>query len=158
MTLFPLDPPPPPPNRRTATTSDPALNAIFLQLYGYTATDLVAATPRTLNVRTALAGTYIYVGRYMPGRFAGHPLGNPFKLRRGASLAERLDNREQYAAWLDELDKQDPSILERLADEVERTGLGLGCWCEPLPCHAQVVADRVGRIIARRRAKGAKAR
>ena len=89
---------------------------------------------------------YIYVGRYMPGTFRGHPLANPFKLPSKATAADRMDCLRQYEVWLDRLSNRD-DLLQRLAAQVQRTGLPLGCWCKPKACHADILARRVEGII-----------
>lgn len=88
-----------------------------------------------VNVRTAAPGTYIYVGRYMPGKFPASPWGNPFKLARNASPDDRMRCLEDYRAWLGE----QPHLLARLP---ELKGRRLGCWCAPNPlCHGVVLAE-----------------
>ncbi len=42
-----------------------------------------------------------------------------------------------YEEWLDE----QPELTRRLR-EGELSGRGLGCWCAPKPCHADVLARR----------------
>ncbi len=91
--------------------------------------------------------SYIYVGRQMPSRFKGHPLGNPFKLSHKATQAEREACLEKYRAWLEDLPERD-ALLKELADQVRETGLPLGCWCAPATCHAGVLAELVDRRLA----------
>ena len=102
---------------------------------------------RVINVRSASLGeTYVYVGRMMPGRFAGHELANPFRLPRRATEQQRRECLERYVAWLSGL----PDLRERLRRLQAATVYGtypLGCWCcewdgeegEPM-CHAVVLA------------------
>lgn len=89
----------------------------------------------------------IYVGRYQgwgAGRILpGHPLGNPFGVKR-YGLHESL---VKYADWL-------LGSPKRVAIAKELHGLTLGCWCvDTRPaCHGLIVAavadDDYGRIAA----------
>lgn len=101
--------------------------------------------PRVVNVRDfpfEYPTPYIYVGRYMPGRFAGHPLANPFKVKRSASVAERVACLDRYREWLRNLPDRDVK-LAILARKVVLSGLPLGCWCAPRECHADVLAEEL---------------
>ena len=90
---------------------------------------------------------YMYVGRYMPGIFRGHPLANPFKLPSKATAADRIDCLRQYKLWLNQLPNRD-DLLHRLAAQVCKTGLPLGCWCKPKACHADILATLVSEILS----------
>jgi hypothetical protein len=40
--------------------------------------------------------------------------------------------------------------LKRLAIEAKHSGfIRLGCWCNPEPCHTEVIADAIRGIIRR---------
>lgn len=67
----------------------------------------------------------VYVGR--PSRW-----GNPFVLGRDGSRDEVI---KKYRAWLAE----HPKLIEE-ARRVLR-GKVLACWCSPLPCHADILAE-----------------
>lgn len=79
---------------------------------------------KVVNVRDAPAGSFIYVGRYSPGRFVAHPLANPFRLPRHPTEEDRAACLEDYAEWLD---KQPLHLLHTLAARVLRTRQPLGC-------------------------------
>lgn len=66
----------------------------------------------------------VYVGR-------PSPFGNPFRLGKGRSRAEVL---EQYRAWL----ATQPELIARIRRELR--GKRLGCYCSPLECHGHVLA------------------
>lgn len=66
----------------------------------------------------------VYVGR--PSLW-----GNPFMIGRDGNRAEVI---AAYRAWL--LTK--PELLARLP---ELRGKRLGCYCAPLPCHGDVLAE-----------------
>ncbi len=103
------------------------------------------------NVRQVGFDGCIYVGRYMPNRCAGHPLGNPFK---AGKQRTRQQSMKLYALWLKEPEQQ--TAILHLARRVEKTGLPLGCYCveftwrgeEPAPlCHAILLAKQVDLIL-----------
>lgn len=58
--------------------------------------------------------------------------GNPFKLRKGATLAERERVVQQYASWF-----VDQYPLQVTLNELD--GKVLVCHCTPLPCHGEVL-------------------
>ena len=65
----------------------------------------------------------VYVGR-------PSPWGNPFVIGRDGTREEVI---AKYAAWV----RKQPHLLARIAGLRGKT---LGCWCAPLPCHANVLA------------------
>ncbi len=76
----------------------------------------------------------VYVGRAMH-RGGWHldasPFANPFRPGKDGTREEVM---RKYRAWL--LDR--PDLLARLP---ELRGRRLGCWCVPLPCHAEVLDE-----------------
>lgn len=84
---------------------------------------------RAVNLRNE---TYdVYVGRDMPGK-PGQGWGNPFRVGPGDVTKE-----QRIGAYIRWLARQD-HLLRRI-DELR--GLRLGCWCKPLPCHGDVLAE-----------------
>jgi hypothetical protein len=76
----------------------------------------------------------VYVGRPMHRggwHLEGSPLANPFRPGPDGSREEIV---EKYRDWL--LARSE--LLELLPG---LRGRRLGCWCLPLPCHAQVIAE-----------------
>ena len=69
----------------------------------------------------------VYVGR--PSKW-----GNPFPLPNHHSHEERIKVIEKYKLWL----QTQPNLLAALP---ELKGKTLGCWCAPLPCHGDVLAE-----------------
>ena len=63
------------------------------------------------------------------------PWGNPFRVGRDGTRVECL---KKYRAWLQE----QPHLLARIP---ELRGKRLGCYCAPLPCHGDVLADLADR-------------
>lgn len=59
------------------------------------------------------------------------PWGNPFKVGRDGTRAECI---QKYRVWIHE----QPHLLARIH---ELRGKRLGCYCAPLPCHGDVLAD-----------------
>lgn len=90
-------------------------------------------TTTVVNIRTEECD--IYVGRPNGRRkLKGHPLANPYPLVSGVSREEVIAD---YAVWL---------AVELRATEVKQLlndmrGKRLGCWCAPLPCHADILAQ-----------------
>ncbi len=112
-----------------------------------------------VNVREvgAYTGKCVYVGRAMRG-LAGHPLGNPFKIARTATDAEKIECLKRYEAWMENHPQRD-KLLHDLADFIEQKNLPvLGCWCGNWPqnpillCHAVVIARKVQPILEARHA------
>jgi hypothetical protein len=71
----------------------------------------------------------VYVGR--PSGSRPGPWGNPFVLGKDG-------NREQVIALYREWLPQQAELMRRLP---ELKGKVLGCFCAPLPCHADVLAE-----------------
>lgn len=73
----------------------------------------------------------IYIGR--PG-----PWGNPFSHQEGTLAQFKVNTRteavEAYRAWL----LGNPDLV---AKAKELRGKVLGCWCKPLSCHGDVLAE-----------------
>jgi len=59
--------------------------------------------------------------------------GNPYRIGRDGDRAEVV---RRYAAYLDSR----PDLLAALPELV---GKRWGCWCWPLPCHGDVLLDRL---------------
>ncbi|MBO0849946.1 MAG: DUF4326 domain-containing protein [Pseudonocardia sp.] len=68
--------------------------------------------------------------RAPPSRVGPHP-ASPYRPGADGSREQVI---EKYKAWL----LEQPHLLARLP---ELRGRRLGCWCAPLPCHAQVLAE-----------------
>jgi hypothetical protein len=101
---------------------------------------------RVVNVRDFSGSDrpYIYVGRSNAfKKLRGHVLGNPYPLKREADRAECLRKYADYLARHPQL----PGWLRGLARNVKRTGLPLACWCSPKPCHADLLAAMIDRML-----------
>lgn len=74
----------------------------------------------------------VYVGR-------PSPWGNPFTHAEGTLAQLRVPNRdmtvEAYRKWL----LEQPELVARARRELR--GKILACWCAPLACHADVLAE-----------------
>ena len=66
----------------------------------------------------------VYIGR-------GSMWGNPFKIGRDGTREEVIEKYRDYIMSRPDLVKS----LPRLRGEV------LGCWCKPLACHGDVLAE-----------------
>jgi Domain of unknown function (DUF4326) len=79
-------------------------------------------------VHVERAGYDVYVGQ-------PSPFGNPFVIGRDGKRGAVIG---QYRTWL----LAQPALVERVRREL--AGKVLGCWCAPLPCHGDVLADIAG--------------
>ena len=82
-------------------------------------------TARRRVVHVKRAAYDVYVGR-------PSPFGNPFVIGRDG---DRTAVILRYRTWL----LAQPALVERVRREL--AGKVLGCWCAPLPCHGDVLAD-----------------
>jgi len=92
------------------------------------------ATRRTRVVHCKKAPYDVYIGR---GK--GSIWGNPFThIEKGTLARFVVASREEaiaaYRKWI----LGQPELLARLP---ELQGKTLGCWCAPLPCHGDVLAE-----------------
>ena len=70
----------------------------------------------------------VYIGR-------GGPWGNPFTIGADGSRAEVI---AMYREWI----TSDDRVAVALRANIHRLrGKVLGCWCAPLPCHGDVLAE-----------------
>ena len=70
----------------------------------------------------------MYIGR-------GGPWGNPFQIGRDGTREEVIT---KYHAWITSNDRV--AVALRANVHLLR-GKVLGCWCAPLPCHGDVLAE-----------------
>jgi Domain of unknown function (DUF4326) len=80
----------------------------------------------------------VYVGRAMHRggwQLAASALANPFRLGRDGDRDEIIAKYRGYLIGR-------PDLLALLP---ELRGRRLGCWCAPLPCHADVIAELADR-------------
>ncbi|GGQ75501.1 DUF4326 domain-containing protein [Couchioplanes azureus] len=76
----------------------------------------------------------VYVGRAMTRggwRLAESPFACPYRPGRDGSREEVVARYREYLLAR-------PDLLALLPD---LRGRRLGCWCAPLPCHAEVIAE-----------------
>jgi hypothetical protein len=66
----------------------------------------------------------VYIGR--PSIF-----GNPFKIGRDGTRTQVID---KYRQWV----QGQPAVMAAIPS---LRGKVLGCWCRPLPCHGDVLAE-----------------
>lgn len=90
----------------------------------------------------------VYVGR-------GSPLGNPFSHKKGTKAAFVVETRDtaiqHYRDWLNKrITERDPAVMRALADVYDRARVGnvnLVCFCAPLKCHGEVIAEVVSKHL-----------
>lgn len=110
-----------------------------------------ATVIRVLNMRTDDVTGAEYIGR-------PSPLGNPYRIRSAGGEFTREESLAFYARFLEQrLAIGDPEItaeIDRLLAIARAGALDLACWCNPLPCHGDVIKrvledaledDRLGR-------------
>lgn len=84
----------------------------------------------------------IYVGR-------GSPLGNPYRVGPDGTREQVI---EKYRHWLDfAIREKKTEIMVALryiaAKHADHLFIRLICYCAPLPCHADVIAEVVERYV-----------
>ena len=67
---------------------------------------------------------YVYIGR--PSKW-----GNPFRIGRDGDRAEVI---AKYREWV----QRQPALMDALG---ELRGMRLGCYCYPIDCHGDVLAE-----------------
>lgn len=83
---------------------------------------------------------------YTPGVYIGRPsvLGNPFAIGRHGTRDEVI---AKYRTWLwQSMSHGSPELqeIDRLAEKlITDGGLTLVCWCAPLKCHGDIIADAI---------------
>ncbi len=98
---------------------------------------------RVVNVRTTEAYD-VYVGRGRDPRTGIiSPWGNPYSHLDGTMARYRVKTRDDAIRSFEEMLDRSPQLLERLH---ELKGKTLGCWCAPLPCHADVLVRRANAL------------
>jgi len=82
-------------------------------------------TQKTTVVNKRTTKDYdVYIGR--PGMW-----GNPFKMK---SESDRKDVIDKYREWI----VKQPKLMKNLH---KLKGKRLACWCAPLACHGNVLAE-----------------
>jgi len=72
----------------------------------------------------------VYIGRRC-GSFPASFWANPFRIGKDGTREEVIEKYKQRLL-------NSPVMLKRLG---ELKGKVLGCWCAPLPCHGDVLAE-----------------
>jgi hypothetical protein len=75
----------------------------------------------------------IYIGR--PSIW-----GNPFEIGKDGNREEVI---EKYKKWI----INQPNLLDQIHTLEGKT---LGCWCNPKPCHGDVLVDLLNDLLKRR--------
>jgi len=78
----------------------------------------------------------VYIGR--PSKW-----GNPFSHKEGTLARFRVASRQEaiqrHKEWI-------LTQTELLKDLHELKGMTLGCWCSPLPCHGDTLAEMADKL------------
>jgi hypothetical protein len=88
----------------------------------------------TSVVDIRLAKYDVYIGRAGDG-LSGY-FGNPFRLNHESERAAVLT---KYRAYFYERMERDKFFKARVHDELR--GRVLGCFCAPMPCHGDIIAE-----------------
>lgn len=113
---------------------------------GRGACEVVSLNNNVIHVNAAPEGwendpRFVYIGRPCPRRrLAGSPFSNPFTVE-GNGRWRAIEMFEEYAR---ERMEAEPHFRERLQ---ELLGKVLVCWCDPWPCHGEVLT-RLARELA----------
>ena len=87
----------------------------------------------------------VYIGRGTGPKGEPGIWGNPFSWLPGTPVKYKVRNRNEaiarYAEWIQEQDY----LLKKLP---ELKGKVLGCFCKPLACHGEVLAEIVDLLVA----------
>jgi|SRR5215208_115911 hypothetical protein len=76
---------------------------------------------------------YVYIGRFVREKIPiSSKWGNPFAIGRNGTREEVINKYRVYILNKPELLRQIP---------LELKGKTLGCWCKPLTCHGDVLAE-----------------
>lgn len=88
-------------------------------------------------------GHDVYIGR--PGRGEPGPFGNPFRV--GSGLPNGCDTREETIAAFQAWFRQRLTVdLDFLNQVLGLRGKRLGCFCKPLSCHGDHIAEFVNAV------------
>lgn len=73
-------------------------------------------------------------------RYVGRPtvFGNPYSHKEGTTARFKVATREEAIAKFEEWVLTKPGLIRLIKQELKAKILG--CWCAPLPCHAEVLA------------------
>ncbi|MBE2200429.1 MAG: DUF4326 domain-containing protein [Anaerolinea sp.] len=93
------------------------------------------------GLRAAFGDDWMYVGRRNAHYgLVQSPLANPFAARETTNAKKADDPIASYRRWLwQKMLQRDPEVVEAL-ESISPT-MALVCWCNPKPCHAEVIAE-----------------
>jgi hypothetical protein len=80
---------------------------------------------------------YVYIGRFMPNQIPiNSKWRNPFPINKKTPDQEK-ERRRVLIEFKEYLTDQ-PMLLKQIPELKDKV---LGCWCKPLPCHGDVLAE-----------------
>lgn len=98
-------------------------------------------TTRVINIKSKQPFD-VYIGRRMPfTKYYNSKWRHPFQINKKAQ-----DQRKERQRVLIEFKKylfNQPELLKQIP--IELKGKTLGCWCKPLPCHGDLLAELADR-------------
>lgn len=95
----------------------------------------------------------VHCKRHKDCEYVGRPsvLGNPYPLKKGEPRGSTLERYRTYlTAKIADKDDDIVAELNRLADIAQVGDLYLGCWCNPHPCHADIIREEIYKILEAR--------
>lgn len=128
-----------------ARATEPTLNLKYDDRAGVT----------VVNIKTAPEAMkepgYVYIGRSKGGQ-PENILGNPFThipsgTRAEFVVASRDESVARYRAYMEEQLKTNPAYKAKMEELAGRVAAGehlyLGCFCKPLPCHGDILKEKI---------------
>jgi len=70
--------------------------------------------------------------------------GNPFSWKEGTLAKYQCKDREDSLRLYKEYALSNPEIMRRLPELKEKV---LGCWCKPLACHGDILAELIEEFV-----------
>ena len=82
---------------------------------------------------------YVYIGRWTWPIRISSKWRNPWQLKKGDDMTKRLE----AIRWYREKHLPRSGLLDQIDELKDKI---LGCWCKPLPCHGDVLAELANRL------------
>lgn len=101
-------------------------------------------TTTVINIKDAPQGwetdpLYTFIGRRKRGKPGKSVWGNPFRLIKPYTMGDRFESIEFYANRIRIRRREDRTYDDRLQTQIKDHILV--CFCAPLPCHGNILAD-----------------
>lgn len=88
-----------------------------------------------------------YIGRPNPRFPAGSVLHNPFHIGKDGTRGDVVEKYRAYASQQYKANQAFKAEVDRLVAKYQDEGaLTLICWCDPLPCHGDVLKKAILKL------------